>query len=327
MDDAAEDDPRPDGASEVVRVRSGQGQGSLAYRLHLPEEVGPSPPLLVVLHGCTQDADDVAAGTRFDDRAGQRGFLVLYPEQRADAHPQRCWRWFDETHRRRAEGEAAALAELVEKVVRERGVDPGRVHLAGISAGAGMAVVLATLHPDRFATVTAHSGVPFGAADGEREAQAVLRGEGPAVGELARRQRAALPEDAELPRLLAIHGLADSLVSPENTRRLARAWLSVRGRSGGSGTSARPPRGDAGAPVPEMRDPDQGEQGSAGEGGYRYEVRRWGQPDRPDVEAWLVDGLGHAWSGGDPAGTFTDPAGPDATGVVLRFLEGDAGEE
>lgn len=322
MDDVDDHDGGPDGAAEVERGRSGPGPGSLRYRLHVPGEDGSSPPLLVVLHGCTQDADDVAAGTRLDARAGRRGYLVLYPEQRPDAHPQRCWRWFEETHRRRDEGEAAELARLIDQVVRDRGVDPGRVHLAGLSAGAGMAVVLAALYPDRFATVTAHSGVPFGAADGERGAQAVLRGEGPGVGELAARLRDALPEGAEPPRLLAIHGRADSLVSPVNTRRLVAAWLSAREGRRASGTAGgqrrRGPEGSGGEPPA----PDRRRRGTGGEGGYPYEVRRWGPPGRPGVEAWLVERLGHAWSGGDSAGTFTDPAGPDATGVVLRFLEG-----
>lgn len=295
------------------------------HRLHVPERAEASPPLLVVLHGCTQDARDVAAGTRLDDRADRAGFLVLYPEQRPEAHPQRCWRWFDREHQRRGRGEPGALMDLVDRTVREHGVDRERVYLAGISAGGGMAVVLAALHPGRFAGVAVHSGVPYGAVSREEDAPRVLEGGGPGAGELARRMDEAVPGGARPPRLLAIHGTADDLVSPENTRRLVAAWLAARRRAASGADDRRPGPGED-ATGAETLAPDREERGTGGGGGYPYEVRRWGRSGRPDVEAWIVERLGHAWSGGDPAGTFTDPAGPDATGILLRFFGLDAGD-
>lgn len=293
----------------VLRGRSRSGSGAPAYRLHVPGGAGARPGLIVLLHGCTQDAEDVAAGTRLDARAAGRGLLVLCPEQDAAAHPQRCWRWFEEAHQGRRGGEPAALRELVDRVVTEHGVDPDRVYLAGLSAGAGMAVVLASVHAERFAAVAAHSGVPYAAAGREADAAEVLRGGGPTVEVLARRLREAVPGDARLPRLLAIHGADDDVVRPETSRRLVAAWLAA---------AADP----AGPPPP----PDREERIAAGGDGFSCLRRRWGPPDRPGVEAWFVDGLGHAWSGGSPDGTFTEPAGPDATGIVLRFLEPPAGE-
>lgn len=278
----------------------GESDAPMEHRLFVPETTGASPPLVVMLHGCTQDAHDVAVGTRFDEWAERLGFLVLYPEQQPEEHPQRCWRWFEAEHQRRGRGEPAALMALLEQVERERGVEPGRTYLAGLSAGAGMAVVLAALHPGRFAAIAAHSGVPYGAAEGEGKAEAVLAGAGPSATELSRRLREAVPTGASLPPLLAIHGTADQLVSPENTRRLVSTWLAAS---------------RDGSPEPD-REVRGGEEGD----GYPYLRRRWGGTGRDRVEAWLVDGLGHAWSGGSPEGTWTDPQGPDATRVVLDFF-------
>lgn len=192
------------------------------------------------------------------------------------------------------------LMELVDGVVREHGVDRDSIYVAGLSAGAGMAVVLAALHPDRLAGAAAHSGVPYAAAASEEEAAAVLAGRGPPVAELSDRMEEAMPPGAELPRLLAVHGTADEVVSPENTRRLAAAWLLVQGRM--------------------PSEPDESERGRGGPAPYAYDWRRWSAGDRPPVETWLVEGMGHAWSGGSPDGTWADPAGPDATAAILRFF-------
>ena len=190
------------------------------------------------------------------------------------------------------------LMELLDEVVHDQGVDRDSIYAAGLSAGAGMAVVLAALHPDRFAGVAAHSGVPYASVASEDEAVAVLAGRGPPVAELADRMKEAMPPGAELPRLIAIHGTADEVVSPENTRRLAAAWLLVQGRS--------------------SSEPDESERGRGGRAPYAYDRRRWSAGDPAPVETWLVEGLGHAWSGGSSDGTWADPAGPDATAAVLR---------
>lgn len=266
----------------------------------MPESAGPSPPLVVVLHGCTQDADQIAAATRFHAWGEREGFAVLYPNQPEGAHPQRCWRWFDAEHQRAEVGEPGALMDLVERVTRAHGLDRDSTYVAGLSAGAGMAVVLATLHPDRFGGVAAHSGVPYAAARSEKGAAAVLAGNVPPPAALASRMEEATPDGAGLPRLLAIHGTGDQVVSPENGRRLAAAWLAARGRPSAA--------------------PDRTVEGEGGDAPYPYRRHRWTAGDAPPVEAWLIEGLGHAWSGGDPAGTWVDPAGPDATRAVLRFF-------
>lgn len=190
--------------------------------------------------------------------------------------------------------------DLIDRVARAHRLDPDATYVAGLSAGAGMAVVLATLHPERFAGVAVHSGVPYAAASNEEEAAVVLKGGGPAEAVLASRMEETVPDGAELPRLLAIHGTGDQVVSPKNTLRLAGAWLEVQERS--------------------SSDPDQTVPGRGGKAPYRFRRRRWSAGEAPPVEVWLIEDLGHAWSGGCSEGTWVDPTGPDATRAVLHFF-------
>lgn len=175
-----------------------------------------------------------------------------------------------------------------------------------------MASVLAAVHPDRFAAVAVHSGVPYRAAGGAREAMAAMQGGGPNVEELAQRLREALGERTP-PPLLVMHGSEDQAVAPVNGRRLAAAWLRVAGRAG-------PPEGGAGSLLP-AADRDEAHTGS---GVHPWRLRAW-ESDGPRVELREVEGLGHAWSGGDPAGSYTDPEGPDATAWVVEFFERASG--
>ncbi len=142
--------------------------GNRSYRLFEPAlpPGAAAPALVVMLHGCTQDAADFAVGTRMNEAAARLGFLVLYPEQDSGANGQRCWNWFKAEHQHSHQGEPALLAELVRHVVTAHGVDRRRVHVAGLSAGAAMAALLGDLHPELFASVASHSGVAPGVARG-----------------------------------------------------------------------------------------------------------------------------------------------------------------
>jgi poly(hydroxyalkanoate) depolymerase family esterase len=265
-------------------------QGTRRYRLTVPPGLDPArpAPLLVMLHGCTQDPDDFAAGTRLDSLAAARGVVVVWPEQPAAAHPQKCWTWYDPAHQVRGAGEPAMVAGIAAEVAARLPVDAGRVYVAGISAGGAMAVQVAAAYPDRFAAVAVHSGVPYRAAGNVAEALAVMRGDEGAL--------AGAPAPGPRPPLLAIHGAADAVVHPRNGHRLVTGWA-------GEG---RPPAGIV----------------LHGAEGGRTFVRLAFTDGRGGVTAELleVDGLGHAWSGGSPAGSYTDPAGPDASREVLDFL-------
>lgn len=298
--------------------------GVRRYRLWVPDGKPPSPegsperPLLVMLHGCTQDPEDFAAGTRMHLRAGAEGWLVLYPEQPASAHPQRCWNWYRPADQAAGSGEPAILAGMIEQVIEERDADRGRVRVAGISAGAGMALVLAALRPDLFAGVGLHSGVPYGAARSREEAMAVMAGDGPDHRELARRLHAVLPDTSagfdRLPPLVVFHGTADEAVDPVNARRILESWHGASVLLGGT-ASADPP----GLPEPAER--------RRGEDGRPFQHLRWpAAPGRGPVELWRVEGLGHAWSGGSAEGSYADPEGPSATREMVRFFRRTAGD-
>jgi poly(hydroxyalkanoate) depolymerase family esterase len=271
-------------------------EGTRRYRLAVPAGLDPArpAPLLVMLHGCTQDPDDFAAGTRMDSLAADRGVIVVWPEQPAAAHPQKCWTWYDPAHQARGTGEPAILAAIAREVAARLPVDPTRVYVAGISAGGAMAVNVAASHPDLFAAVAAHSAVAYRAAGNAMEALAAMRDGAADESALNAAAAAAFGAGIRRPPLLVIHGAADAVVNVENGRQLARQWAggarpasSARGESGGRAFSLDAYADASGAPVAELI---------------------------------LVEGLGHAWSGGSSDGTYTDPAGPDASEHVLRFL-------
>lgn len=277
--------------------------GARRYRLYVPDSPGPDSPLLVMLHGCTQDAVDFAAGTRMNALAEEEGFLVLYPEQPVEAHPKRCWRWYEPEHQSRGRGEPAILAGLVREVAGAHEVSRGRIHLAGISAGAAMALVVASAYPELFGSVASHSGIPYAAARSVEDGLAVMTGGGPAAEVLARRlQEARRTANASLPPLVVFQGTADEAVHPANAGRTVKAWLHAA-------------RGEA---PPE---PDERREGETPDG-RAWVCLVWRARDgKPRVEQWTVRGLGHAWSGGSDAGSYADPRGPDASREILRFVK------
>lgn len=291
------------------------------YRLVLPAGSDRPEGLVVMLHGCTQDAADFAVGTGMDGAAAAAGWAALYPEQDPAAHPQTCWRWFDADQRRRETGEAALVADLAARVASQRLPADGPVWLAGISAGAGMALNVLALRPDLFEGVGLHSGVPYGAADHQAEGLALMAGRGPGSEALARRLHDALAAEAapdvdRLPPLVVFHGTDDEAVDPGNARRILESWHAAAAML----TSGAAAEDD----LPALPDPAGRE---SGEEGRPFERLRWpADAGRGPMELWRVEGLGHAWSGGSPEGSYADPEGPSATRALVRFFRRTAGE-
>jgi poly(hydroxyalkanoate) depolymerase family esterase len=269
--------------------------GTRGYKLYVPTaSAGQAVPLVVMLHGCTQSADDSAAGTRLNRLAEQESCLVVYPEQDASANPTRCWNWFQAADQGRDGGEPSLIAGITRQVMAAYRVDPDRVYVAGMSAGGAMAAIMGATYPDLYAAVGVHSGLARGSARDLASAMAVMQRGGP--GPVDGQDNGAEPS----PPLIVFHGDRDTTVHPRNGQRVLASLVR---RSGGP--------------------PDQRPVVIQGQvpGGHAYTRTVYHDGTaRVVAEHWLVHGAGHAWSGGSPAGSFTDPHGPDAAVEMLRFF-------
>jgi poly(hydroxyalkanoate) depolymerase family esterase len=278
--------PAP-GAGEFLAGSFTDSNGTRDYKLYIPpgDGGGPELPLVVMLHGCTQNPDDFAAGTGMNDAARERGFYVLYPAQAQKANPSRCWNWFKHNHQQRGRGEPALLAGMTRDVISRHPIDPRCVYVAGLSAGGAMAAILGDAYPDLFAAVGVHSGLPTGSARDVTSAMAAMK-----VGATV------AASSANRPPTIVFHGDQDTTVHPVNGEQVVSAGVEAR--------AVKPER----------------ERGRVGSG--REYTRRCyrGASDRVVAEHWTVHGAGHAWSGGNAAGSYTDPKGPDATTEMLRFF-------
>ena len=231
--------------------------------------------LVVMLHGCTQTADDMAKGTRMNAAAEAEGFLVVYPEQTAAEHPQKCWNWYTAAQFTRDHGEAALLAGLIDSVARAEGVSARRVSLVGMSAGAAMAANLAVAYPERYAALAMHSGIPALAASDVMAALAVMKAgaqDGDALGAAA---LAAMGARARPVPVIVIHGADDRVVSPNNAAAIARQWRVVNARAPGGG-----------APVEQHVLPGVGHAWSGGSADGTYTA-----PSGPDATGLIVEFL------------------------------------
>ena len=266
----------------------------------VPGEAGaPLLPLLVMLHGCQQDAPDFARGTGMNELAAQTPCMVLYPEQLAKANQMRCWNWYDIAHQGPHAGEPAMLAALTRQVISRYPVDAARVYIAGLSAGGAMAAIVAAHHPRLFAAVGVHSGLPPGAAHDVMSAFKAMRhgGHPHAPGDPA-----AL---ADVMPTIVFHGSADDTVHPDNSVRIVKASAAALAASG-----VTLQRSVLAQTLP------------AATGELRQVMRtvyRRGT-GRSFVEYWSVEAGPHAWSGGSVEGSFTDPHGPSASAAMLAFF-------
>jgi poly(hydroxyalkanoate) depolymerase family esterase len=255
------------------------------YSLFVPQGIAPAgAPMVVMLHGASQDPADFAAGTAMNLAASRLGFVVLYPAQSSKANAHRCWSWFDARHQSRSDGEPARLAALTTHVAQRLGVNRKRVYVAGLSAGGAMAVLMGELFPELYAAVGVHSGLAPRVATDFSTALAAMRGEA--------RPSAAPPSGVPT---IVFHGDRDTTVHALNGEQVIDACVGTGGRF------------DSTMDV--------------GPDGRRFTRRTYLRPDgRALAEHWILHGAGHAWSGGRIGGTFADTRGPDASGEMLRFF-------
>ncbi len=280
--------PLPKGAQFETRAFSNEA-GSRTYKVYVPSGYNGQPlPVVVMLHGCTQDPDDFAAGTRMNEVAEELTFLVVYPCQPKSANIQKCWNWFNLGDQRRNGGEPALIAGIADEVVASFAADASRVYVAGLSAGGAAAAILAATHPDVFAAVGVHSGLACGAARDMPSAFAAMSGGG-----------AVAPRGGgSIVPTIVFHGDADGTVHPVN----------------GDHVIAQ------GKPKAELTEIVTRGETPAGMGYTR--TAHIGAGGEHLLEHWELHGAGHAWSGGSRNGSFTEPRGPDASREMIRFFLG-----
>lgn len=283
--------PIPPGAS-FQTDRFTCAAGSREYMTYVPASAPQGiRGMIVMLHGCTQTHADFARGTGMNDLAETHRLIVVYPQQARGDNAQSCWNWFSIGDQRRGRGEPEILAQMARHVAGQHAVPEGRIFVAGLSAGAAMAVILGQSHPEVFAAVGAHSGLPFGIAKDVPGAFAAMAGTGASDG-AARKASRAMPT-------IVFHGSADKTVHPVNGERIAA---------------------DALAAGPEQTLFDR-KSGKINGRAYSCETTTAGD-GQALLEHWVIDGLGHAWSGGRKGGSYADPSGPDASAEMVRFFLG-----
>jgi poly(hydroxyalkanoate) depolymerase family esterase len=281
------------------------GQRDLAYRLYLPAGIGTKErlPLLVMLHGCGQTAVEFAEGTRMNTQAEDRHCAVLYPEQPKKSNPLRCWNWF-EPESLVGHGEAALIVKTVLHVINHGPIDAGRVYVAGFSAGGAMAAVLCATHGTLFAACAIHSGVRFHAATSSLQAvQVMSRGAITSLDEITQKIASQRPPGSRLVPTLIIHGTDDQTVNPVNAQQIVEQTRLLAERL-----------------HPESDPPTLGDEQWIESGGRRYRQQDMSLGPMVLLRSILIDGLGHAWSGGDARHKLFDPAEPDASRLILDFL-------
>jgi poly(hydroxyalkanoate) depolymerase family esterase len=278
---------------QFVEATYRNAAGSRAYKLYIPGGYhGQALPLVVMLHGCTQSPDDFAAGTRMNFIAEEQTCFVVYPAQRSDANQSKCWNWFRTADQQRGGGEPSLIAGITRQVMRDYSVDPKRVYVAGLSAGAAAAAIMGATYNDLYAAVGIHSGLACGAATDMPSAFAAMRqggGSGPRVNISG--------NGAPVPTII-FHGDRDTTVHSNNGDQVLEQAI------GTTSTQKTVHRGQ----IP---------------GGHEYtRTTHTDAGGREILEHWNIHGAAHAWSGGSPAGSYTDPRGPDATREILRFFLG-----
>jgi poly(hydroxyalkanoate) depolymerase family esterase len=287
--------------------------GSNPYFVYTPTtyHAGTAVPLFVMLHGCTQEAANFAAGTRMNQLAEQYGFIVVYPQQTRASNRTLCWNWYKSAHQFRDSGEPAIIAHIVQAIKQNTSqwkIDAHRVYVAGASAGAAMAVILGAAYPDLFAAIGVHSGAEYQAARNVVGGLKAMRRGGPDPVRQGQKAYEAMGGCKRMMPTIVFHGTRDRIVPLVNGDQVVQQWLQANhlASHGQYDSVFENPNTTTVGQVP---------------GGRSYTVSTWKDHTGNEVQAyWKIHGMGHAWSGGSPTGSYTDPEGPDASEAMYRFF-------
>ncbi len=285
----------PEGGKFIEATYS-NAAGTRAYKLYIPSRYQGQPlPLIVMLHGGTQTPDDFAAGTRMNLIAEEETCLVVYPAQPSHANPAKCWNWFRPNDQRRGRGEPSLVAGITRQVMQDYSADPKRVYVGGLSAGAAAAAVMGATYPDLYAAIGVHSGLACGAADDIISAFAAMR-QGDLPNSSSSSEISGGLDDRKFVPTIVFHGDRDTIVHPRNADHVISSSMRT------ATWQKKVHRGQI-------------------RGGHAYtRTVHTDKNGRAVIEQWCIHGAGHAWSGGSPVGSYTDPRGPDATREMLRFF-------
>ncbi|WP_239422150.1 PHB depolymerase family esterase [Bacillus sp. CGMCC 1.16541] len=285
--------------------------GGKMFKLYVPKHYDDreSYPLMVMLHGCTQNANDFAAGTKMNELADTQNFLVLYPQQTEKSNMKKCWNWFSPSHQKRGKGEPRIIVGMVNKVKDMYNINESQVYVAGLSAGGAMSVILGATYPDVFSGVGVVAGLEYKAATNVLGAYAAMASGGPnpvKQGKLAYKQ---MGKYAKVVPVIVFQGTADRTVIEKNANQVVSQWIVTNdfAHNGENNNWIR----DIDIHIDEETVPFGRRYTS-----YKYAVTE----EKVIVEKHIIHGMGHAWSGGDESGTYTDPQGPNASQMMWEFF-------
>lgn len=287
--------------------------GSHPYFVYTPAnyQVGKAVPLIVMLHGCTQTALDFAAGTQMNSLADEYNFIVAYPQQQRANNRLLCWKWFTLANQSRTGKEPAVIANIIQAIVQDTTrwtIDPRRIYVAGISAGAAMSVILGATYPDIFAAIGVHSGFEYQAATTQNKVLRVSRRGGPDPVLQGQAAYAAMGSFARVIPSIVFHGTNDFVINPINGDQVVQQWIETDFLASNETYKVN---FDSPANIRPGQVP----------GGHSYTVYTWNDNNGNELqEYWKIDGMGHAWSGGNNNGSYADPLGPNASQAMYTFF-------
>ena len=291
--------PLPDGA-KFLDLRYSCAAGARRYRLYVPSSAGEGlQGLIVMLHGCTQSPEDFAAGTGMNALAEEHRLLIVYPAQTGGDNSMACWNWFRPGDQMRDTGEPAIIAGLTGSVRDEYAIPGDRVFIAGLSAGGAMAAIMGETYPELYGAIGVHSGLAYGSANDVMSALTAMRGQ---VGIERRSSRYGNTGSEKAPRMIVFHGSADTTVHPSNAERIIASH-------GGS-----------------LRKNVRTDHGPSGDTRAYTRLITKRDDNTHEIECWMIEGAQHAWSGGHPSGSYTDPRGPNASAAMVRFFTDGASD-